>query len=427
MFRQILAMTIKDLKIIFKDTGGVAVLFFMPVMFIFVMSNALAGSFSSGDKLIDVLVVNLDRGSIGGALVADLQSGGGINVETEWDGVPLTRESAEQLIVDQKRSIAVIIPADFSDAMTAAAFSGVSSTAQLDLVVDPATSEQLLGPVKGALAGLSQQAAFTGLMPQGIDLMLNAIDTGGGMVPDVMRDALKDNAAMTSGGLLGSGGLLVTIEQMQPVNMQIETFPNTVQQNVPGWALFGVFFISGILATNLLEEKRTGSFRRLVAAPMSRSTMLLGKLVPHTLINLIQIALMFLVGYFLLPLTGLPRLEWGAHPEGLILISVCASITANALGLLLASLGKTAEQVGGLSTLLVVTLAAIGGVMVPRFVMPDFMQTLGLISPHAWALDGYQDILVRGYGVVEILPECAVLLAMAAAMFIFAVKKFRWD
>ena len=425
MFRQILAMTIKDLKIVFKDTGGVAVLFFMPVMFIFVMSNALSGSFSSGgDKLIDVLVVNLDRGSIGSTLVADLQSGGGINVETAWEGVPLTRESAEQLIVDQKRSIAVIIPADFSDAITAAALSGMSPTAQIDLVVDPATSEQVLGPVKGALAGLSQQAAFMGLMPQGIDLMLNAIAANGGSVPAVMRDALKNNGAATLGG---NSATLVTIVQTQPANMTLETYPNTVQQNVPGWALFGVFFISGILATNLLEEKRTGSFRRLVAAPMSRSAVLLGKLVPHTLINLIQIALMFLVGYFVLPLTGLPRLELGVHPEGLILISLCASITANALGLLLASLGKTVEQVGGLSTLLVVTLAALGGVMVPRFVMPDFMKTLGLISPHAWALDGYQDILVRGYGIVEILPECAVLLAMAAAMFFFAVKKFRWD
>jgi len=425
MLRQIIALTIKDLKVIFKDTGGVAALFLMPAMFIIVMSNALAGSFGNGsDQLINVLVVNLDRGATGATLVADLKASGGINVETTWDNQPLTRAQAEQLIVDQKRNIAIVIPEDFSDALQQVAFDNAAQSAQIELVADPATSQQVLGPVKGALAGLSQQAAFTGLMPQGIDQLFNAIDQNGGNVPANMKGALKNNASFTT---TSNGQSLVVIKQTQPANMKIEQYPNTVQQNVPGWALFGVFFISGILAQSILEEKRTGAFRRLVAAPMSRSIVLLGKLVPHVIVNLIQITILFLVGYFVLPLTGLPRLEWGAHPEGLVIISICASITANALGLLLAALAKSEQQLGGLSTLLVLTLAAIGGVMVPRFVMPQFMQMLGVISPHAWALNAYQDILMRGYGIVEILPECAVLLAMAAVMFAVTVWKFKWD
>ena len=424
MIRQIIAITIKDLKVIFKDTGGIVALFLMPAMFIVVMSNALAGTFGSGsDQLINVLVVNLDRGKTGAALVDDLKDNGGINVETTWENQPLTRAQAEQLIVDQKRNIAIVIPEDFSHALQKVAFGNAAQSAQIELVVDPATSEQVLGPVKGALAGLSQQAAFKKLLPQGIGLMLDTIDQHGGSVPDAMRSALEDNSGFTN----GTSKQLVVIQETQPANMKIEQRPNTVQQNVPGWALFGVFFISGILAQSILEEKRTGAFRRLVAAPMSRATVLLGKLVPHVIVNLIQITLLFLVGYFVLPLTGLPRLEWGAHPEGLIVISVCASLTANALGLMLAAVVKSEQQLGGLSSLLVLTLAAIGGVMVPRFVMPQFMQTLGVISPHAWALSGYQDILVRGYGVAEILPECAVLLAMAAVMFGVAVRKFKWD
>ncbi|HTP08371.1 MAG TPA: ABC transporter permease [Anaerolineae bacterium] len=425
MFRQIVALTIKDLKVIFKDTGGVVALFLMPAMFIIVMSNALAGTFGSGsDQLVNVLVVNLDRGATGTTLVEDLKASGGINVETTWDhGQPLTRAQAEQLIVDQKRSIAIVIPEDFSHALQKVAFGSAAQSAQIELIVDPATSEQVVGPVKGALAGLSQQAAFEGLVPQGIDLMLNTINQNGGSVPAAMRSALEDTGSFT----MGNGRDLVTIKETQPANMKIEQYPNTVQQNVPGWALFGVFFISGILAQSILEEKRTGAFRRLVASPMSRATVLLGKLVPHVIVNLIQITLLFLVGYFVLPLTGLPRLEWGAHPEGLIVVSICASITANALGLLLAAIAKSEQQLGGISTLLVLTLAAIGGVMVPRFVMPQFMQALGVISPHAWALNAYQDILMRGYGIAEILPECAVLLAMAAVMFVVAVRKFQWD
>jgi ABC-2 type transport system permease protein len=72
-------------------------------------------------------------------------------------------------------------------------------------------------------------------------------------------------------------------------------------------------------------------------------------------------------------------------------------------------------------------MAALGGVMVPRFVMPAFMQTLGLITPHAWALTAYQDILVRGYGVAEILPELGALMAFAVAFFGVALWRFVWD
>jgi ABC-2 type transport system permease protein len=424
MIRQLIAMTIKDLKVLFKDTGGIATLFLMPAMFLFVMSNALAGSFTRNDKLIDVLVVNEDRGAVGAALVDSLKTGSGFNVQTDWDGATLTRESAEKLIVDQKYSIALVIPADFTAQIQARLGAANATPVPIDLIVDPATSEQMLGPVKGAVAGLAQQAVMSNLMPMGIGLMLDSIQQNGGSIPAPMRDQLTANTDQTS---TLSGGNLVELNQVQPAGMTVEQFPNTVQQNVPGWTLFGVFFIAQLVATSILEEKKVGSFRRLLAAPMSRATMLLGKLLPYLIINLIQIALMFAVGVFLLPLTGLPRLELGQHPEGLILVSVCASLAANGLGLLLAALGKTVEQVSGLSSLLVVTMAAVGGVMVPRFVMPEFMQTLSLVSPHAWALSAYQDILVRGYGIAQILPACGALLLFAAVFFGTAVLKFKWD
>ena len=424
MIRQLIALTIKDLKVLFKDTGGIAVLFLMPAMFLFVMSNALAGSFTRSDKLIDVLVVNQDKGTIGATLVDSLKANGGVNAITEREGVALTRESAEKLIIDQKYNIALVIPVDFTEQIRQQLGATTATPVPIDLIVDPATSEQMLGPVKGAVAGLAQQAAFTNIMPMGIDLMLTSIEQNGGSIPAPMRDQLTANNTQTS-ALTGSN--LVTLNQVQPTGMTVEQFPNTVQQNVPGWTLFGVFFIAQLVAVSILEEKKVGSFRRLMAAPMSRATMLLGKLLPYLILNLVQIALMFAVGVFLLPLTGLPRLELGQHPEGLILVSVCASLAANGLGLLLAAIGKSAEQIGGLSSLLVVTMAAVGGVMVPRFVMPEFMQTLSFVSPHAWALSAYQDILVRGYGIAQILPACGALLLFAAAFFGIAVLKFKWD
>lgn len=431
MIRQILAITWKDLKILLKDTGGLATLFLMPAMFIFVMTLALGGLFNDGDNPIEILVVNDDVGTIGAQIVEGLQATEGFAVETEWDGVALTRARAEALIADQERSIAVIIPADFSDTIQRSVFDTPADetpqTAQIDLVVDPALSSQFVGPVKGTLAGLSQQAMMTSVAPRGIDLFLDQVgQTTGTPLPSRVRESLREQALRSTAGGGGTGSM-VEIVQMQPAGMEIEQFPNSVQQNVPGYTLFGVFFIAQILATNILEEKKVGTFRRLLAAPMSRAAFLLGKLTPFLIVNLIQIALMFAVGVFIMPLLGAPKLELGTHPEALLLISLAASLAATGLGLLLAAVAKTSEQISGLGTLLVLTMAALGGVLVPRFVMPDFMQTLGLITPHAWGLDAYQDVLVRGYDVARILPEVAALMGFAVVFFGVALWRFKWD
>jgi len=432
MIGQIFATTWKDLKILLKDFGGLATLFLMPTMFIFVMTLALGGLFSGdNDNPIEILVVNDDTGTISSQIVEGLQATEGFAIETEWDGVVLTRARAEALIADEKRSIAVIIPADFSDTIQQSVFNTPTDEtpqkAQIDLVVDPTLSSQIIGPVKGTLKGLGQQALMTGVAPRGIDLFLDQIDqTSDTPMSTETRDSLREKAVRsTAGG--GDTSSVLDVVQMQPAGMEIEQTPNIVQQYVPGWTLFGVFFIAQTLATSLLEEKKIGTFRRLLVAPMSRAALLLGKLTPFLIVNLVQIVLMFAVGVFVMPLVGAPKLELGRHPEALILISLAASLAATGLGLLIAALTKTAEQISGLGTLLVVTMAALGGVMVPRYIMPDFMRTIGLISPHAWALTAYQDVLVRGYDIAHVLPEVGALMGFAVVFFGVALWRFKWD
>jgi ABC-2 type transport system permease protein len=202
--------------------------------------------------------------------------------------------------------------------------------------------------------------------------------------------------------------------------------PNAVTHNVPAWTLFGIFFIAQPLAASILEEKKLGTFRRLLAAPVSRGAVLVGKLVPYLVLNLAQVAVMFGVGLLVLPLLGAPRLAI-PHPLAVLAISIAASLSACALGLTIAALARTTEQLGGLGTLLVVTMAALGGVMVPRSVMPESMRLLGNITPHAWALGAYQDVLVKGAGLAAVLPAVGALLAFAGGFFAFAAWRFRWD
>ncbi len=170
-----------------------------------------------------------------------------------------------------------------------------------------------------------------------------------------------------------------------------------------------------------MQEKQEGTFRRLLVAPLAQVTLLLGKLLPYYLINLVQVASMFAIGHFVFGMT------LGSAPGAMILITLATAAAATGLGMFVATLAKTQEQIGGLSTMLALTLAAVGGVMVPTFAMPEFMQMISKVSPHNWSLSAYQDIIVRGLGFNDILLESAVLSGFALVFFIFGVWRFRFE
>jgi ABC-2 type transport system permease protein len=416
ILRHIIAITWKDLKILVRDRGALAVLFAMPVGFVLVMTTALGGLFGGGESAISVLVVSEDKGYLSTQIVEGLKVAEGFKVETEWEGQPLTRAKAEELIISQKRQLAVILPADFSQYILGDALPSQSSelqTTTIQLMVDPALSPEFTGPIVGTLQGLLLQA----LMPVGIERLLDQIAPG---MPQEQRLIFIEQARQ--GMLIG-----MSIEQITPPGMSLRQLPNTTQQNVPSYTLFGVFFICQVIALSLIREKQDGTFRRLLAAPLSKSALLIGKLLPYYLVNLIQIVLIFAAGIWIVPLLGNPALNLGAHPEGLIVVSLAAAAAASGLGLLVATLVKTAEATGGLSALIAVMMAGVGGCFVPAFVMPNFMQTLSKLVPHAWALQGYQDILVRGYGLSQVMPEVGVLLIFAIAFFGLALWRFRFD
>ena len=114
MLKQILALTWKDLKVFFKDRGAVVMIFVQPFMFIMVMSYALSGLYRTGDRPIQILAVNQDKGTQAAAILHQLDEMKAFTVETTWEGQPLTHQKAEQLIIKGKRKLALVFPPDFS-------------------------------------------------------------------------------------------------------------------------------------------------------------------------------------------------------------------------------------------------------------------------------------------------------------------------
>jgi ABC-2 type transport system permease protein len=203
--------------------------------------------------------------------------------------------------------------------------------------------------------------------------------------------------------------------------MRVQKLPDTFQQNVPGYTIYGIFWIVSLLANSVLHEKREGTFRRLLTAPLGRVAMLAGKLVPYYIINLGQLLLMLGVS------TLLFGMNLGHSMAGLVIVSLAAATTSTGLGILVAALARSEAQVGGLTVLLLLSLSALGGCFIPRHIMPPWLKMVGLVTPHAWALDAYQDLLVRGYTLFEVLPKVGVLGVFAVIFFGIGVWRFRFE
>jgi ABC-2 type transport system permease protein len=426
MLQQIYAIAIKDLKILLRDRAGMISLFAMPIMFILVMSIALEGVFEMGsnDNPIELLVVNQDAGQVAANVIDEMDTLEGITLIESVDGTLLTYDMADKLVSDGEFQVALIFPQDFSESIQSAALNPDAESAVVNFIADPTTSSQFLSPIQGTVQGYIQQAAAYSQAPTqiaaGFDSMSDYVPSNQmpfiSQIRDMFVNSMEDN-----GGLQNSGSLGVTFQKVAPKDFQITEEPDSVEQNVPGYTIFGVFFIVQVLATSILSEKQTGTFRRLLAAPLSKTALLLGKLVPYYIVNLLQVTLMFAVGALVF------HMSLGHSFLALVLVTFATAAAATGLGLLVASFGKTPEQISGFSTLLALTLAAIGGMMVPTFVMPEFMQTISKISPHAWALSGYQDVIVRGLGVSAVWNEVGVLVMFALVFFSIAVWRFRFD
>ena len=194
------------------------------------------------------------------------------------------------------------------------------------------------------------------------------------------------------------------------------------QVAVPGNAeLFG-FFIALTVALAFASERRSGTWRRALASPVPRWKLLVATLVPYYVIGVVQLAFLFAVGIVAFDL------QIAGSSTGLVAISLAVTLCAVALGLAFASVATNEKQLGGIGSVLLLVMGTIGGCMVPRIVMPELMQQIGLAVPHGWALDAYYAVLVRqSTTLADVLPEIAALLAFGALFAAFGLSRFRFE
>ncbi|HEX5062622.1 MAG TPA: ABC transporter permease [Kofleriaceae bacterium] len=212
-----------------------------------------------------------------------------------------------------------------------------------------------------------------------------------------------------------------TVAIVSPRQQPHET-PDSFQMTVPGNAVLFGFFIALTCALSFAEERRTGTWRRLLAAPVSRWKLLTAKLVPYVALGTLQVLLLFAIGVF-----GF-GMQINGSIAALAVLTVGVAASATGLGLLLASVSSTEKQISSLGSVAILIMGLVGGCMLPRVLMPHLMQQIGLFVPHGWALDGYNALLVRhGTGFADVIKPIAAVYGFAALFMFVGIRRFRFD
>ncbi|MCM2372714.1 ABC transporter permease [Aporhodopirellula aestuarii] len=182
--------------------------------------------------------------------------------------------------------------------------------------------------------------------------------------------------------------------------------------------LFGATTGGGVL----LEERENQTLERLLATHMTMDQLLLGKWFYLTLLGCVQVTVMFVWAQLVF------GLNLSEHFDGFAMMTVATASAAASFGLFLATLCRTRGQLGGLSVVAVLTMSALGGSMVPRYVMSESLQRAGLWTFNAWALDGYDKVFWRELPPSELGPQLAVLMVTAFVLLVAArLLAIRWE
>jgi ABC-2 type transport system permease protein len=220
---------------------------------------------------------------------------------------------------------------------------------------------------------------------------------------------------------------LVKVEVRQQGDDDAAATPpySPVQQNVPAWAIFGMFFTAIPIAGTILQERKSGIWIRLTSLPVSQLQLFSGKVLAYIGVCLCQFLLIGLIGFFVFPYLGLPAFTVLHNLAGVLLTILFTSFAACGFGIFLGIISNSYEQASALGACFVVTAAAIGGVMVPVYAMPKIMQQLSIISPLNWGLTAFQEMLVRGHSFTAILDDLGRLTLFFLASIILAWKLSR--
>ena len=411
------AAILKDLLILTRDKVGLLCMFAMPILLAIVITALQNSTFELvNNNKVPLLLCNKDTGAISKQLVTAIEKVGIFNLKQ------IIADESEKTISDRMHAkdalVAIIIPANFSSKMILKA-NDISRRAMSDFGVNTDTSKQikidvdavtmLYHPVlqesfrqsiKGALRSTLQLTESKQIL-KSLYFSLNEKE----LPPQLENDILNNQIAINEIGISRDGS---------------KKIPNATQHNIPAWTIFAMFFVVISLGSSVVKEKLNGSFVRLKTLPTNYFLALLSKQITYLLVTILQAAIIFSIGIWLFPSMGLPRLNLPLDIVGLILVTLICGWCAVSFAICIGVFSQTQEQANGIGAVSIVILAAIGGLLVPSFAMPDSFKNIIQLSPLHWCLQAFYGLFLEGGKLKDIIINILPLLVITLFLQLIA-------
>jgi ABC-2 type transport system permease protein len=405
-------------KALRRDRGAFLLSFILPIAFFSIFAVIYGGMGSGSTARVSVLVVDEDGTAVSARLVRGLRREPSLAVSAS----PYTAATAEAAVKQGVAPAALIIPKGFG--ANPVAFGQGTDRQPIRILHDSSD------PVAAQMvAGLLQKVVMTSLPDTMAGEGMKYFDQFSGGLTPRQRQNIESNLSkfhdhmenrQPEGDSDNNAGGLVAVD-MRDVVGENKRSP-MVAFSAAGIGVLFLLFTASASAGSLLNEAECGALDRILSARVTMTTLLAGKMTYCTLLAFLQLTLMFLWG------AAVFHLELFTHLPGFLAMTAATSFAVASFGILLATVSRTRGQQAAISTLLILTMSAIGGSMFPRFLMPEAMKTAGLFTFNAWAIDGYTKVFWRDEPVSHLAPQLAVLIGSGMILFLIARRFARkWE
>lgn len=419
--KKLMSLIYKDFLLLIRDRVGLIFLFLMPTILVIVMTGMQEGAVeSTTKKSVSTIILNSDNEKIGDKIVSELSTNTIFNI-INADST-LSENDIERLVKDGTYMVGVCIPKGTTQKMEDniqicidAAFVGMESSVaeskmkplSIKIFVDPAMdntfSTTLMYYLKNASNNIEKEMIYKKISEEVNEM---------GLLP-IEEFNLSNIKA-------------IDIQEFSSANTASIRKVNVTDHNVPAWTLFAIFFIVISLSGNIIKEKEDGSYMRLMTMPCTYATYLISKVIVYVIVCMIQFLIILLIGRFLFPILDLPVFDTNGNLGYCLIIIFFSSIAAIGFGLLISTFANSHQQASIIGAVSVVLFSAIGGIWVPTFLMPDFLETISVISPLNWGIEAFYNIILREQNFMSILPECICLFSFSFICFVVSLLYKRW-
>ncbi len=400
---RILAIAWKDARVRFSNRTELLFFLILPVVFTVILGGGAIGGSANPDPGLPVIAVDEDQTSRSAELLASLEATGALRLEV----VPPSE--AEGAFEDQSAAALLVVPAGFEESLA------TGQPAELELRVIPNDLNSLAAEqaVRSAAADFGRALAVA----SGSRAEAERISP---FTTEAESHAYFEASLRQAQDLVAAApARLVVTEPTQPEAEEVGfgTAALASSGQLITWVLIPLLGTSALFA----YERVRGTLRRMITTPTSSAAYLLGTITGQLGLAIVQMAL--LVGFAALVM----KLSWGNSPLALAVVLLAFALAAVALGTMLGTFIKTESQASGVSILLGMAMALLGGCWYPIELFPEVARTAARILPTNWAMQGLVDLTMRGQGLQGILPEAGVLLGFAIVFFAIGVRRFRYE